>query len=232
MKKIISAVFTICLSFSLPALATTYTINDLDDDATPYNSETFESYGINVWAFTPGVNNGLIYFGLYTDLSDTKAGEVADLFIYEKHYGSEYLWAMPLTNHDTFIAGDLYAVENYQTAADFGSGLNQNIPVRIESLGNNYGHEHVTGYGIDWILNDGADYYNVGPADYFINTVINGYEEDPNGNFRLYWATTVYGTDIVTGNVIPETTPVPVPASVLLFGTGAISLLAGKRRRK
>jgi len=232
MKKIISAVFTICLSFSLPALATTYTINDLDDDATSYNNETFESYGINVWAFTPGVNNGYIYFGLYTDLPDTKASEVADLFIYEKHYGNEYLWAIPLTSHDNFVAGNLYAVESYRTAADFGSNLNQNVPVRIESLGSNYGHQEARGYGINWVSNIGHSDYNVGPADYIIDPTISGYEEDPNGNFRLYWATTVYGTDIVTGNVIPETTPVPIPASVLLFGTGAISLLAGKRRRK
>jgi hypothetical protein len=156
MKKTIATVLAVsCLS--LPALAGAYTINDLDNDAKPYNSETFETYGITVWNYTPGENNGLIYFGLYTDLPETKAGEVADLFVYEKCYGNEYLWAMPLVNHDNFIAGDFYAVESYKTAADFGSGLDQNIPVRIESLGSNYDHTHITSSGVFWIPNDGVD---------------------------------------------------------------------------
>jgi hypothetical protein len=230
MKKIISAIFVAyCLSLPSLALAYTtpvYTINDSNNDAF---SPSEESYKISVKNFVPGVDYGVIYFNLYTNLAPIRANEVADLFITESYYGQDYLWAMPFVNHDGFTAGSLYAVGTYQSANDFGAELDTNIPVRITGLGSNYGHTGAQGGDVFW--QPGA-WRPGSPSDWYINTAIIMYEDDPNGNFHLTWATTVSGADIVSGSLIPETTPVPVPASVLLFGTGAISLLAGKRRKK
>jgi hypothetical protein len=231
MKKIISAIFVAyCLSLPSLALAYTtpvYTINDSNNDAF---SPSEESYKISVKNFVPGVDYGRIYFNLYTNLAPTRASEVADLFITESYRGNDYLWAMPFVDHDGFTAASLYAVGAYKSANDLGANLDTDVPVRITSLGSNYGHTGAQGGSVCW--DPGWLFPESGDADWLINTSILMYEDDPNGNFHLTWGTTIYGADIVSGSLIPETTPVPVPASVLLFGTGAISLLAGKRRRK
>jgi hypothetical protein len=234
MLRLVVGMFFIMLPFTVQA----YTISDPVGDA--IGEQTFESYGINMYNYTPGVYSGRITFDLFTNYPkdglnvsgwDTKP---ADLFIYETYdknwwndnrgISQEYLWAIPLVSHDGFNAGTMYAVKDYYVSDDFdpSSGslpYNHNIPVRIATIGNNYGYTAFGDLSIEWNTLSG------GFPDYRISIVTAGYQDDPNGTYSLLWGTATCANDVITGR-----TAIPEPTTLLLLGLGLIAI-AGIRRK-
>ncbi len=229
MKKILTFLCAVTLVLGLVGSSSAYSINDSPNDAIGYE---FESYGIDVYNFTPGENNGAIAFDLYTDYPEagitvgTWATEVADLFVTENYHGTDYLWAIPLVDHGSFLAGNWYAVGSVLISDDFEPQdqytytYTHNAPVRIGTLGNNYG----------WTTFDGSATWS-GPVgdnpDYTIRLQSTLWEDDPNATFDLYWGTATCGNDPVEGSAAP----VPEPSTILLMGIGLLGLVGYSRKR-
>lgn len=231
MKKLtLCLVVTMCLMV-LPLSLLSYTITDSPNDSIGY--PTFESYGINMYNFTPPTYSGDISFDLFTNYYPPTGVTVgswttypADLFITETWHGNQYLWAIPLVDHGGFIAGNMYAVGSYRISDSFepqppgGYSYNHNVPVWIDTLGNNYGFSSFGGYTPVW-----TNLVPPGHPDWSVRLQIAGlYEDDPNGQFSLYWGTSTCGNDVVNN-------PVPEPASMLLFGSGLFGMAAALRRK-
>lgn len=226
-KKSLFAVLFV-LMILMANIAGAYNINDSIGDGIG-SAEGFESYGINVYNYTPGTNSGNIGFSLYTDYPKTGisvAGwntSVADLFIRETYYGNDYLWAIPLVSRPGFDAGTLYAVGSYKISDDFdpspGSYIyNHGAMVQVDTVGNNYGWSSIGGGSVAW--NDAG-----GTPNFEISVVTGVYQDDPNGKWSLYWATATCGNDIV------QTSPAPIPGTLMLLGTGMIGMFAIGRRK-
>lgn len=205
-----------------------YTINDPQNDA--IGVLTFESYGINVYNFTPGVNNGAIYFDLFTNYPqsgllvggwDTKP---ADFFMTETYHGVQYEWAIPLVTHGSFTAGTMYAVGSSLVSDNFepaGGGYiyNHNVPVQVNTMGNNYGYDFITGGSVTW-----NDITPPGSPDWRIRVTTSIWQDDPNGSLSYLWGTATCANDVISS-------PVPEPATMFLLGSGLIGLAGFARKR-
>lgn len=224
--------------------AQAYTINDAVPDSIGY--PIYETYGINVYNFTPGINSGSIIIDLFTNLPQT--GEIvssgswtwnirpADLFITETYHGTQYQWAVPLVDHDGYVSGNMYAVGTFNVSDYFdpsgGSGYiyNHNIPVSIATTGNNYGFTDMGSAGAPFQTAVWTDLTPPGLPDYMVRLNLGIFEDDPNGSFFFTWGTATCANDIISGQV-PQ---VPLPPSLLLMGSGllGIGLLQFRRRRQ
>lgn len=236
MKKVLFLL--IAMSLFLVSGASAYTITDSPNDAV--GSTTYESYGINVYNFTPGSNTGNIGFSLFTNFpqgGETVNGSPpwsttpADVFITETWYGNPYQWAVPLVSHDGFTAGNMYAVGTYKVSDDFdpsgGSGYiyNHNFPVAIATLGNNYGSGSFAGT-VAW-----NSLGSPGNPNYSVDVSLGIYEDDPNGSFSFSWGTATCANDIVEGSV--PSSSVPEPNLLGLLGMGLVGLsYVGRRKQK
>jgi hypothetical protein len=228
MKRIFLVLTIAVLAGFLASGAMAYTVNDPSNDAI---GTGFESYGINMYNYTPGVNSGAIAFSLFTDYPQTGitvaswATIPADLFIRETYYGNSYLWAIPLVNHGSFTAGTLYAVGSYLISDDFDPSpgsftYNHNVPVQIATQGNNYGNGSFGGGSVNWV-SLGAGNHPDWRVDIFTGGV---YQDDPNGKWALLWGTATCANDVVAS--------APIPGAMLLFGTGLAGLMAAGARRR
>jgi len=159
MRKLILAIVCVAMLLMAPGLVAAYDINDSPaNDSIGY--PIYETYGINVTNFTPGVNNGAIGFQLFSNFP--QAGHTvgswltlpADVFITEYYQGVDYQWAVPLVSHDGFNAGTTYAVGSYKISDDLqpagGYTYNHNVAVQISSLGSNYGYDNLGAGSVAW----------------------------------------------------------------------------------
>jgi hypothetical protein len=213
-----------------------YTISDPSNDSIGY--PTYESYGIDVYNFTPGIESGSIIVDLFTNFP--QAGKTvnsgswswatlpADLFITETYHGQEYQWAVPLVTHDGFTAGTMYAVGTSLVSDDFdpsgGTGYiyNHNVPVQIATSGNNYGWTSLGSGSASWSTLAGL-------PDYMVRLNLGIWEDDPNGIFVFTWGTATCANDVITGRV----PAVPIPPTVFLLGSGLLGLgILGRRRKQ
>jgi hypothetical protein len=230
MKKalFLSLVLAVGLGFFANG-AWAYTIYDAPNDGIG-SGNGFESYGINVLNYTPGVYSGAISFQLFTDypLGGVTVGawqtQAADLFIKETYYGQDYLWAIPLVNHGNFTAGTMYAVGTYKVSNDFeplggGYTYNPNIMVWIDTIGTNYGQTQFGGGTVTW--------NGIGTNPNWQVDLITGglFQDDPNGVFCLTWGTSTCANDVVQGCV-------PIPGAMVLLGAGMVRLAAYSRRKR
>ena len=239
MKKVGLLTVVALLVLALGSVSWAYTINGSPNDAI---GTLYESYGIDVINFTPGVNSGSIAFSLFTDFpqgGETVNGSPAwsttpaDVFITETWYGTQYEWAVPLVTHGAFSAGTMYAVGTSKVSDDFdpsgGSGYiyNHNFPVEIATIGSNYGYTAVGGGPVTWNPLSGN-------PDYRVDVTLGIYEDDPNGSFAFSWGTATCANDIVEGSV-PSTstsTSVPEPNVLSLLGMGFLGLTYVSRRKQ
>jgi hypothetical protein len=230
-KRLLGSLMVVLVAvFCFSAAGSAYTINDPVGDK--IGSREFETYGINILNYTPGINNGAIGFDIFTNYP--QAGllvggwntQVADLFITETYLGSAYQWAIPLVNHDGFAAGTMYAVGSYLVSDNFepvggGYGYNHNVPVRIAAIGTNYnGYQSFGAGSVTW------NPLVPGGPDWMISVVTGVWQDDPNGVYEITWGTATCANDVVRGS-----TPVPEPTTLLLLGLGLVGMGVAARRK-
>lgn len=244
-KSLVLFLAVLCLSvFSTASSA--YTILDSPTDSIHGSGDyRFESYGINVTNFTPGVNSGGIIFDLFTNYPQAGATvgswntQPADLFITETYHGASGTgpeqilnWAIPLVTQTnthtgvTFTAGTIYrndaawASDYFKPSGIFIYGYG--VPVQIYSGNAPTGASGTVSWESGWAYG----------ALYDIRIVTNLYEDDPNATLSLMWGTATCANDVVSGNVPNPSAPVPEPGTMILLGSGLVGLSTMVKKRR
>lgn len=226
MKKIFVSILLFLTLVISPAIADTITINDAVGDAI---GTIFETYKMEITY--PGSTTQPISFKIFTDYPQAGFTAVdwatipADLFITETYHGVDYEWAIPLVNRTGFTAGTLYAVGSYFNSDYFSPGpgyiYNPGEKVQIATIGSNYGFPSLGGGSVTW------ESTPQGISDYIIHITTGIYQDDPNGVFEVFWGTGTCANDIITGS----TSPVPEPATMMLFGLGLLGVARISRKK-
>jgi hypothetical protein len=238
MRKLILLVF-MAIFVALPFQAMAYDINDAPNDSIGF--PLYETYGINVLNFTPGVNSGNIVLQIFTNFP--QGGETvngtppwttfpADVFVTENYFGVDYRWAVPLVSHDGFVPGTFYAVGTSLTSdsqdPSGGSGYiyNHNVPVLLSTVGNNYGFASIGGGSVNWASTGGPN------PDWLVTVILGLFEDDPFATMTFDWGTATCANDLITGQAGGGGNPeVPIPPTVLLMGSGLLGLVALRKMK-
>jgi hypothetical protein len=240
MRRFLAVSLALVLVLFFSSMAMAYTIND-----SPANDSIgfpeYETYGINVLNFTPGVNSGPITMQIFTNFpqsgitvngSPPWATIPADVFITENYQGIDYLWAVPLVNHGAYSVGNMYAVGTALLSNDLdpsgGTGYiyNPNVNVQIATTGSNYGFSSFGGGSVSWIAQAGS-------PDWMVNVALGIFEDDPFSTMSFLWGTATCANDVVFGQVGGGGEPnVPIPSTVLLLGSGLVGLVGLRQKRK
>lgn len=235
MKKLFT-LLVVLMAMAMPLFGHAYTINDSPaNDAIGY--PIYETYGMNVINYTPGVNSGNIQLQMFTNypVTGNTTGSwntfPADIFIVENYYGVDYNWAIPLVAHDGFTPGTMYAVGTFLTSTDVynsigggGYNYNPNVPVLLQTVGDNYGWAGIGGGSVNVTALAGL-------PDFQYNITLGAYQDDPFGTWAFTWGTATCANDILTGQVGGGGNVVPIPGSLILLGSGLLGMV-GLRVRK
>ncbi|MBN1569554.1 MAG: PEP-CTERM sorting domain-containing protein [Acidobacteria bacterium] len=208
------AAFFLCSILLVPqASAGTVTFTDPANDAIGVDFETYSLTLTNL----PGDSGHLLGIEIVTDYPEggvTVGGWqtfAADLFLSDQTGN----YAVPLINHDGFIAGTWYAVDNYAVSDDFdpqpGSYIyNHDVPVWI-TQGTAFGYQA----SVTWI-STGAT------SGKWIISLPEGnvYEGMGDTPMHVLWATATCANDVIEGDF-----PVPEPGIVILLGISMLGVI-------
>jgi hypothetical protein len=232
MKKFLIGLLTliVLLTVTVSTYAFTISVPDPNDDAVGVQFETTGMKISDIYVDPLTITISTVYPEAGVTVGDW-ATLPADIFITETYLGDDYLWAIPLIDHDDFRAGGFYAVESFYISNDFEPDTggpyvyNENAPVWIETQGVNYGNGN-------W--SDGDNVYDFistpsvtwdGTAGTVVVALGGVYMDSKTTALDFYWGTATCGNDEV-GNA-----PVPEPATILLFGLSLLGF-AGVSRKK
>lgn len=198
-------ILALALLLSVPTVSHSYLINDPVGDR--IGEIRFETYGIDVLnPFGPGTAEIKLYTnypsaGLWIGLWPTKPADVA----LDLNRDGIFESAIALTSHNGFMLGGVYTNVTWYTSDHYAPAWG----------GIDYGYNNIvrirTG---DWVAGAAVNWYAIGSSPRYC-VDITGFNS-PGAPFDIFWATATCANDVTGGHVVP------VPASILLMGSGLI----------